>query len=136
MMSSNRRLAVVDTTATIVFFTCVAAATELLIAGMTPREVLVTRLVMVPVMILTGRPYGLWRDQIFACISPQGALGRAICDIGAFLSFQVPVYAATLLIAGADGTEMVTAIGSAVVFMVILSRPFGLFLDAARRVAG
>mgnify|MGYP001595602028 CR=1 FL=1 len=50
------RLTVVDTLSTIFFFTILAAVTELYVAGMEPAEVLKTRAVMIPMMILTGRP--------------------------------------------------------------------------------
>ena len=59
------RCFIIDTAATVVFFTTIAAATELFIAGMELREVLITRLIMVPMMILTARPYGMWRDWFF-----------------------------------------------------------------------
>ena len=47
------RLTVVDTLSTIFFFTILAAVTELYVAGMEPAEVLKTRAVMIPMMILT-----------------------------------------------------------------------------------
>jgi hypothetical protein len=59
------RLAIVDTLATIIFFTVVASLTELFIAGLEVREVLITRALMIPIMVLTGRPYGAWRDWVF-----------------------------------------------------------------------
>ena len=49
------RLTVVDTLSTI-FFTILAAVTELYVAGMEPAEVMQTRVAMIPVMITTGRP--------------------------------------------------------------------------------
>lgn len=130
------RLTLIDTLATIVFFTIVASATELFIAGMEPREVLMTRAIMIPIMVLTGRPYGAWRDAIFGRTMPRNALTRTLIDILAFLSFQVPVYVLTLWIAGATLAEVLAAVGSAIVFMVLLSRPFGLFLEWLRRLAG
>ena len=60
------RLTVVDTLSTIFFFTILAVVTELHVAGMEPAEVLKSRTVMIPMMILTGRPYGAWRDLFFA----------------------------------------------------------------------
>lgn len=54
----------------------------------------------------------------------------------AFVSFQAPLYAAILALAGADAGQMVAALASAILFMVILSRPYGLFLDWVRRRAG
>ena len=56
------RLTLVDTLSTILFFTILTAMTELYVAEMESADVLKTRLIMVPLMILTGRPYGVWRD--------------------------------------------------------------------------
>lgn len=64
------RLTVIDTLTTVVFFTVLAALTELYIAGMEPFAVLKTRLIMIPMMVLTGRPYGAWRDWFFATTKP------------------------------------------------------------------
>ncbi|OSP53522.1 L-alanine exporter AlaE [Pseudoruegeria sp. SK021] len=126
------RLLIIDTLATIIFFTIVATFSELIIAGMEPSKVLATRLLMVPIMIMTGRPYTGWRDWLVKQLKPRNRWSAALVDIAAFLSFQAPVYAATLLIAGADLGEITAAIGSAVIFMIILARPFGLFVDWAR----
>ncbi len=130
------RAFLVDTLATVAFFTLIAGLSELLIAGMSPAQVLATRALTVPVMVLTGRPYGRWRDALFVRARPAGPVGRAALDVAAFVSFQVPVYAATLALAGATPAQMAAALGSATVLMLLLARPFGLFLDAARRLAG
>ena len=60
----------IDTAATVTFFTVVAALSELLIAGMDPKQVLIARLIMIPVMMVTARPYGLWRDWFFSKTLP------------------------------------------------------------------
>ena len=60
----------VDTASSLVFFTVIAALSELLIAGMAPGQVLIARLIMIPVMLATSRPYGLWRDWVFARVQP------------------------------------------------------------------
>lgn len=52
------RMFIIDTLSTVVFFTIAATFSELIIAGMAPVEVLSTRLVMVPIMIVTGRVGG------------------------------------------------------------------------------
>lgn len=132
-MAYVMRLFIVDTAATIIFFTAVATFSELVIAGMEPSQVLATRLLMVPIIVLTGRPYTGWRDWLFKQLHPQSQFSTTLLDIAAFLSFQAPVYAATLLLAGANWVEIGAAIGSAIVFMVLLARPFGIFVDWARR---
>lgn len=127
---------IVDTIATIFFFTTVAALTELFIAGLAPAQVLTARLMSIPVMILTGRPYGMWRDWVFSFFPHFDRWAAIPVDIVAFLLFQVPIYVAILAVAGANRAEMIAAVGSAIVFMVVLSRPFGLFLEAMRRIFG
>ena len=120
---------------TILFFTILAALTELYVAGMEPADVLKTRLIMVPLMILTGRPYGVWRDWFFAGTKPTVSWSKSLIDGLAFLTFQLPIYGLTLWIAGADFDEISTLLGSTAVLMLIVSRPFGLFLQAMRKLA-
>ncbi len=127
---------IVDTVTTIIFFTTVAAASELFIAGMEPREVITTRLIMIPLMVMTGRPYGIWRDWVFSRTKPRGVWARTAADDGAFFAFQLPIYAATLVVAGADTTEILILLATVLPQMLVLSRPFGLFLEFMRRIAG
>ena len=129
------RLTLVDTLSTILFFTILAALTELYVAGMEPADVLKTRLIMVPLMILTGRPYGVWRDWFFAGTKPTVSWSKSLIDGLAFLTFQLPIYGLTLWIAGADFNEVSTLLGSTAVLMLIVSRPFGLFLQSMRKLA-
>jgi hypothetical protein len=125
----------VDTIATIGFFTVVVASVEFLIVGLEPKQVLITRLFMVPVMVATGRPYGLWRDWVFARVRPRRRIGKAFVDVGAFISFQLPVYLASLAFVGATVDEILIAAGTATLGMSILSRPFGVFLELVRKRA-
>jgi len=129
------RLTLVDTLSTILFFTILTALTELYVAGMEPTDVLKTRLIMVPLMILTGRPYGVWRDWFFAGTKPTVSWSKSLIDGLAFLTFQLPIYGLTLWITGADFDEISTLLGSTAVLMLIVSRPFGLFLQAMRKLA-
>lgn len=114
------------------FFTIAAALSELFIAGMEPGQVLIARVIMIPVVVITARPYGLWRDWLFAALRPQRRIANVGSDIAAFVAFQVPVYAATLAVAGAALLEITTAVSAAIVSMILLSRPFGLYLEALR----
>lgn len=122
-----------DSLTALVFFTVVATLSERYVAGMSWEQVAATRVGMVPVMLLTGRPYGLWRDLVFRRLAGRAGL---LVDTAAFVSFQLPVYAVILALAGAELVQMVAALASATVGMLALSRPYGLVLDAARRVAG
>jgi len=130
------RCFIIDTAATVVFFTTIAAATELFVAGMELREVLITRLIMVPMMILTARPYGMWRDWFFKRTNPKTTWSRTIVDSFTFMVFQLPIYILTLVIAGADVKEVLSLIVSTSLLMLIVSRPFGIYLDRIRTWAG
>lgn len=130
------RVFLTDTLAAVMFFTLVAGLSEWLVAGLSPSQILLTRLVTIPVLILTGRPYGLWRDTAFRLVGPVSTPARTLVDVAAFVSFQVPVYVAILLVAGADTDEILRATAAAMVLMLLLSRPYGLFLDMVRRLTG
>ena len=130
------KIFIVDTLASVLFFTAVATFSELVIAGMEPMQVLLARTIMVPVMVLTGRPYGMWRDRVFMFLRPGTRVSRIATDIIAFIMFQMPIYVATLLVACAGREEVLAAVSSAIVLMIATSRPFGLFLDLARRLSG
>ena len=120
---------IVDTLATIIFFTLIATLTELFVAGMEPSEVLMTRLIMIPMMVITGRPYGIWRDWFFKKTKPTISWSKVLIDGLAFLSFQLPIYALTLVIAGADQNEVIILLTSTSFLMFIVSRPFGVYLE-------
>ena len=126
----------IDTIGTVIFFTVIAATSELLIVGLEPIQVLFARFVMIPVMVITARPYGLWRDWVFRKMRPRNWKFIVAVDIATFISFQVPVYVATLALAGTTLSEIVTAVSVSIFFMVLLSRPFGMYLEAFRRWAG
>lgn len=137
---SSWRAWLVDSLVGLVCFTVAASVTERYVAGLSWDQVAAARLAAAPVILLTGRPYAVWRDlvlercpQIFL---KDGPLRHAVLDILAFLSFQVPVYAAILALAGANLEQIVLAVSSAFFLMILLSRPYGLILDAARRLAG
>ena len=136
MYLRSMRAFLVDTIATIAFFTVVAALAELLVVGLEPKQVLIARLFMVPVMAATGRPYGLWRDWAFARLRPRHRMTKALADVGVFVSFQLPVYLASLAVVGATVAELFAAAGTAILGMMILSRPFGVFLELVRKRAG
>lgn len=132
------RAFLVDTAAMLIFFTAVAMFTEIVIAGLTLQQSLAARAATVPVVLATGRAYGIWRDLLFAKV---GSLvhrrgGKLIADTAAFVTFNVPVYIAVLVLVGARPNQMVLAVGSAIIGMIVTSRPYGIFLDAFRRAFG
>ncbi|MEM8662598.1 MAG: L-alanine exporter AlaE [Pseudomonadota bacterium] len=132
------RATLVDTFAGIVFFTVVPGLLELWIVGLSPSQVFWARLTAVPVLLLTGRPYGLWRDFVMVRSGAlrHGQVARFLADTAAFVSFQLPIYAGILLMVGASRADIVTGVATAFVAMLAVSRVYGLYLDLVRRLFG
>ena len=124
-----------DTLALIVFFTTTGILNERFIAGMTWDQVFHARLLGAALMVISGRPYGLWRDWIMR-FAGTGRLSQIAWDSLALVSFQVPIYAAILAISGASGAELLRGSLGVTVIMLALGRPYGAFLNVVRKRFG
>ena len=54
-------------------------------------------------MLAVGRPCGLWRDSMMSH-SKASRFSQILWDSAALMSFQVPIYAAIVVLSGATGT--------------------------------
>ncbi len=120
-----------DTLALILFFTATGILNERLIAGMTWEQVFHARVLGAALMVVSGRPYGLWRDRLMG-FANSGRPSQTFWDSLALVSFQVPIYAAILLISGANGEELLRGSLGVSVIMLALGRPYGAFLNFVR----
>lgn len=134
--SSGVRSFIADTLALVIFFTIAGALNERYIAGMNWDSVMSSRLIGAPLMVLTARSYGLWRDWVMARAQSASALGHLLWDSAALLAFQVPIYVAIITAGGARGTEILFGTLGFAVLMLVLGRPYGLWLDFVRRLFG
>ena len=127
-----------DTFALIVFSTGAGMFVELVIANMTLTQSALARVTAIPVILVTARPYGGFRDWVFTIsrANTGGQVRRALADIGAFVAFQLPVYAAVLLLAGANLPQVAAACATATIILAISGRPYGIFLAMCRRLFG
>jgi hypothetical protein len=124
------RAFVADTLALVLFFTLLGALNEHFVAGMTWEEVARSRSIGAPLMVLTARPYGVWRDWLMARLAPP--LPRLGADALALLLFQVPIYAAILWLGGASGFGILKGAAGFAVLMLVVGRPYGVWLDFVR----
>jgi hypothetical protein len=124
------RAFVADTLALVLFFTVLGALNEHYVAGMAWDEVARSRTIGAPLMVATARPYGLWRDWLMTRLAPP--LPRLGADALALLAFQVPIYAAILWVAGGSGLGVLTGAASFAVLMLVVGRPYGVWLDFVR----
>ncbi len=127
-----------DTFALVVFLTLAGLITEVFIAGMTLAQSAQARATALPVTLITARPYGLFRDWVFRTsrAAKAGEVRRAFADITAFVGFQIPIYAAILVLTGASSKQVVAACSTATVILAVSGRPYGLFLEFCRRLFG
>lgn len=120
------RAFIADTFALPTFFTVCGSLSELPTAGMDWRQVVSARIVALPIMTISARLYGVWRDFM---MPPRGANARGglratLVDAFALLSFQIPVYAAIVTRGGASGEEILRACLGAGVIMMFVGRPY------------
>ena len=127
---------VADVIAMVLFSTIIGMAIELLLSGLTLTQSLQSRLTAIPLNLITARPYGLWRDWVGRRFKVEsgGQIRQAIADTLAFLLFQVPLYFGILLLSGAHWKQALVACGTITLLSSFLGRPYGLWLDAIRRI--
>ena len=121
-----------DTLALLTFFTTTGIVNERIVAGMEWPEVATARLIGAPLMVLTARPYGVWRDAVLARFADGSRGSLALWDTFALLAFQVPIYVAIIAAGGARGNELVRGAAGAAAIMLLLGRPYGAWLDLVR----
>ena len=126
-----------DTSALLVWSTFAGMFTEIVIVGLTVEQSLYARLTAVPVILITGRPYGLYRDWIWRVWrADEGAARRLIADTTALISFQLPLYWTILAFVGATFWQIAAASVTAIVILAVSGRPYGALLDLSRRLFG
>jgi L-alanine exporter len=128
-----------DTLALLVFSTLGALFTEIVIAGLSLSQSAHARLIALPVIIVTARPYGVYRDWVLSLFLADGEgqrLRRVVADTTAFLSFQLPIYWIILALAGASLPQIAVSSAGATVAILVSGRPYGVLLDLFRRLFG
>ena len=130
---------IIDTSAMVSYSIAIGMANEILIANMSLEQSLKSRAMSIIPNMLTGGIYGKYRDWVlkkFKTSKKSHWLKKAVADITAFASFQGPLYATILALAGADSDQIMTAVGSVTLMSPVLGRPYGLYLDGLRKISG
>ena len=136
MAGRRASLLVADIFAMIAFSTALCMGIELFLAGMTLAQSVSARIAAVPVNLLTGRPYGWFRDWLFRLlrIDRSNRWRVVMGDTLAFVAFQVPLYVVVLLMADASWRQIAVSTASITVLFTLAGRPYGAFMDFCRRV--
>ena len=137
-MSQAVRRLIADTSAMVIFSTLLGALVEIVITELDPVQSLRIRLAAIPLMLISGRPYGLYRDWLFCRIGGVRNAGTAplLIDSFANATFQVPLYLGLLAWGGATPSQMLVASVSILVIASVSGRPYGMFLNYCRRRLG
>lgn len=132
-----RRL-IADTTAMIIFSTLLGAFVEIIVTGLEPLQSLRIRLAAIPLMLISGRPYGIYRDWLFCRVrgARNPAIESILIDSFANATFQVPLYLGLLASGGATPNQMLVASVSILIMASVSGRPYGMFLNCCRRLLG
>lgn len=133
--SIRRTAFIADTTALILFFTTTGIINERWIAGMAWDQVLFARFIGAILMVPVARPYGLWRNWVMQR-ARSGRVSKLLWDSIALVSFQVPIYAAIIAFSGASGSGLLRGTLGATLMMLLLGRPYGVFLNWVRGLFG
>ncbi len=133
---SSFRWAAADIVAMVVFSTIVGMSIELGVAGLSISETLRARAIAIPMNLGTGRPYGVFRDRMLSVIGSgqRPRFRKIVADTLSFILFQIPLYATVLLVSGASIAQAAIACLTMSGSFAVSGRPFGLFLDATRRL--
>ena len=129
---------VADTAALVIFSTIVGGVVELVIADLSVEQVVGTRLSALPIILLVGRPYGIYRDWVFKILKTAEAnrFKAILADTIANVSFQTPLYVIVLALNGASQQQILLAAGALLLISTVSGRPYGLFLMWVRRLVG
>ena len=115
------------------------ALNEKLGAGMDWTETGKTRLAAAVGNILTGRPYGMYRDFImnkFKITTESHWVKKYLVDVFVFATGQTPLYLLYLAAAGADSDEMKKGAAFLTLIAPVTGRPQGATYEYCRRQFG
>lgn len=128
---------VADIGAMIIFSTAMCMFIEIFIARLTFFQSVTARIAAIPVNLITGRPYGWFRDKLFAALGIDGTSPwkMILGDTAAFVMFQVPLYVIVLLLAEASWGQIAISSAFMTAAFSLAGRPYGIFLDFCRRMA-
>jgi len=122
----------------VVFSIAIGAFVEIVITGLTIEQTVRIRTAAIPVSLLIGRPYGIYRDWVFRRLNgaQRTRLQKALLDTFTNLTFQIPLYILILAMNGAKPLQILVAVSSILVIVALSGRPYGIFLGWCRRLFG
>lgn len=121
-----------DTVAGVSYSFAVGMANEMLVAGLTFRQSLLSRLISIPANLLVSGPYGAFRNWIYKITetdADSSQVKKFFVDLGTFLVGQIPVPIIILTIAGASVRQTIVACATYVIISPFIGRTLGMWYD-------
>jgi len=113
---------------------------EYVLVGMSLEQTLTSRFVSIVPTLLTGGIYGTYRDFLIEQTRKHTSLAKTpsklVANVLAYTTFQLPIYAATLAIAGTDYVHGKEAVRNLLFLSPFLGVIYGISLDQAREKSG
>ncbi len=129
----------VDTASQIAFFTVSGALFEKGVINLTYKQTTSVRAMGIASMLLTGERYGKYRDYLYRRTKTDENSSRArrwLTEMFAFSTVPIPLYVATLAIAGADRKQIGLSVVLSLAFALPESALLGLWMDSVRKFCG
>lgn len=130
------RYVVVDTFAMVVYCFVVNMCIEVFFFGMSFEQFFYFRLVAISVNILIVWLYGMYRDLFMRAVRKVSSSGwiKNLADILVYVTFQLSVYVAILLVVGVDWYQIMAAVSLNIVVSMLMGAVYGYFFDYCRRL--
>lgn len=129
------QLLAADILARVTFSVSSGMVIEIFIAQMTVMQSLYSRAVNTPIVMLTARPYGMFRDWMLRKLKVRKdqRMKYILANQVAYALFFCPQYALVLWLEGATWPQIWKAAGTVALTSPILGAIFGYWLDFVRQ---
>lgn len=115
------------------------------VAGLNLSGIIISRTYATGMNIITGGPYGWWREQAYKRTQTHeksGTVRKTLVDLLAFNTFQVPIYATAIAVGSliSEGKVDLEKVKDGSIYLVmispILGSTMGWYMDNFRKLCG
>jgi len=134
----------VDTAGSVTYSLMVGSGLDY-VAGLSLSGIIASRVSATVANVVTGAPYGMWRDYVFEKTNTRsecGTVRKSVVELIAFNTFQVPIYAVGIMIGTfvSEGEVNWATVqeGSEYLAMIspLIGPTMGWYMDGFRRMCG
>lgn len=114
-------------------------------SGLNLLGIVTSRVSGIPLNVVSGRPYGWWREQTYKITNTKessGKIRKTLTDLLAFNTFQVPLYAGLVALGSlvSEGHVDWNKVGHGASYLAeispLIGPTMGIYMDSLRKVFG